>query len=156
MTIADELAPLIAFAAEGGWTWTQPSDALFAFRTGDPDDVCSVVDGVYVVRKYERGAISSPLIMTNDLEVLDRFLTLRYGPDVRRRAGMPRLPRPIDAAVVTSPPPGVSTDLGADGYLIEWTESKQSRRAWGLSTVNAARLIECGRKPADEIRRDFR
>ncbi|WP_457102103.1 hypothetical protein [Microbacterium sp. P5_E9] len=155
MTIADELADLKTFAAQGGWTWAQPEDAVFAFFTGDPNDVCSMIDGAYAVRKHERGSISAPLIVTDDLEVLDRFLTLRYGPDVRRHEGLPRLTRPIDTGIVTSPPAGVSVDLGPDGYLVEWSEGDLVRRAWGLSTESAARLIEYGRRSAAEIRRQF-
>ena len=155
MTIANELADLRAFAALGGWTWARPEDAVFAFRTGDPDDVCSMIDGAYTVSKHERGSISSPLMVTDDLEVLDRFLTLRYGHAVRSHKGLPRLARPIDVAIVASPPAGVSVDLGPDGYLVEWSEGDRVRRAWGLSTVSAARLIEYGRRPAVEIRRQF-
>ena len=41
VTIAKDLADLRAFATLRGWTWVQPDEAVFAFRTGDPDDVCS-------------------------------------------------------------------------------------------------------------------
>lgn len=155
MTIAEDLSELIGFATEGGWGWTEPGDALFAFVSGDPDDVCTVEDGRFVLRKHERGSISEPLVTTPDLEVLDRFLTLRYGPGVRKARGLPSPPRPVDPAVLIAPPSGVAVEFGADGFAIEWTERTRTLSASALNRVSGARLIEYGREPAAAIRRKF-
>jgi hypothetical protein len=150
-----ELVELIEFARDGGWEWRQSDDALFEFVTGDPDDVCTLDNALFTMRKRERGVLSEPFVATARLDVLDRFLSLRYGPDVHNARGRPPLAMPVDPTIVETPPEGVTVVFRPEGFLVEWTEEGRTRSASALSRIGAAQLITYGRQSASAIRAAF-
>ena len=150
------MAGLIEFAERGGWHWTEPFNAVFAFMSGDPNDYCFRENGSLVIRKEERGVLSSPLIATPDVEVLDKFLSARYGRDVRRRLGYPDLALPSRRIRETGEYPEGFRVSGSGGNLkVEWEEGGVLFVAEHLDSFDAARLAVYHRFSADEIRKSY-
>ncbi|MDJ0338452.1 Imm61 family immunity protein [Cryobacterium sp. PH31-O1] len=155
MMVSERLEGLIEFASSGGWHWRVPPGTVFAFMTGDPDDMCTFDDGVYVVRKHERGVVSKPLIRSARLEDIDKYLSFRYGNTVRRKSGLPEvwLPALLPAEVGTSRDGFSFSGTPAD-MIVSWTDSLGGHEV-RLNYRSAAEWVQYSRFSAQEIRDSF-
>ena len=154
-TEGEALAELIEFAAAGGWRWSEPLGSVFSFVTGDPDDVCTREDGTYVIRKHERGMISKPLIVADDLGDIEKYLSFRYGHTVRRKSGLPDIRltevQPVEIGAEHS---DYSVSGTPANMLVSWTDSS-GRHEVSLDYLSASKWVCYSRFSAREIRNSF-
>ncbi|WP_172829620.1 Imm61 family immunity protein [Microterricola viridarii] len=155
VTVREALSGLVEFAALGGWQWAEPHGAAFSFMTGDPDDVCTVEDSGYVIRKHERGMVSRPVIRAARLADIEKFLSFRYGNAVRRGRGLPALWL-ADApdAELGAEQNGFSASGTPADTRVSWTEPS-GRQEVVLTYRSAGEWARYARFSAQEIRDSF-
>jgi hypothetical protein len=151
--IADQLAGLIDFAELGGAHWHSESETDFAFVTGDVDDLIFFEAGSYTVRKRERGELSGPLIVTDELEILDRFLSDRYRDGARDARDLPSVVLPVSSELLsgTFPPPFTVVGFPAN-TTVEWTDATGAHVVRCLDRFSAAGIAIYGMLTAAQIR----
>lgn len=155
MNLQEALGGLIEFAALGGWHWSEPNGAEFAFLTGDPDDVCTCEDGLYVVRKHERGMIGKPLIVSADLDDVEKFLSYRYGNTVRRKVGLAEVWLPAAPRAEVGAEYGGYIFSGTPAEMIVSKMSSTGTRVVRLNFRSAGDWVQYARFSAESIRGSF-
>ena len=153
--VSEELRGLIDFARIGGWHWREPYNAVFGFMTGDPDEICTIEDGAYVIRKHERGMVSKPEIRSVRLEDIDKYLSFRFGNTVRRERGLSNIWLPVvPPAEVGEERDGYSFSGSLAEMIVSWTDS-DVRREVVLGSRSAAKWVQYSRFSAADIRQSY-
>lgn len=155
MSLRERLNDLAKFAELGGWTWSEPSDATFAFISGDPNDYCFEEGGSYTVRKEERGAFSRPLIVAERIEEIEKFLSFRYGSDVREHQNLPAIDLNWEPISIGDEQRGFRFSGELGNVRVAWREGDRERSVSGLGRFAAAEFAVYAQYDAEAIRQSF-
>ncbi|WP_415856202.1 hypothetical protein [Sinomonas sp. G460-2] len=155
MNVLERLVELTEFAKIGGWTLETTPDAAFAATSGDSNDYCFMKDGQYILQQEERGTLLRPEFISPEIDCLEKFLTFRYGPDVRRKCGMSRKYLRVDPIEIDETRNGFHFSGEIKDVHVTWTDHEGAHRVSGLRHFEAARFSVYARYDAGTIRQSF-
>lgn len=131
------------------------SDGSILISSGDPNYVCAVEDGHFVLRRSERGAVTRPDIVSDNVGNIEKYLSYTLGFSVRRKLGLPIKRLSLPALVLGSNFGGFQVSGILASVRLEWSENGVPDAVFGLGRFAAAEFLLYARFSAAEIRRSF-
>lgn len=162
MTYRETMVGLADYAAQGRFFWEEPTipgadrnSLAFGLIGGDPDFVCTAEQGTYVVGRRERGVLTPPLLTTNSLYEVDRYLSFAIGNSVRYRSGLPRLAFDLRAPLGAGMHGGYLVSRAPGTVTIAWNTSSGERYVSFLTDADASRFLLYSSFSVEDIRAAF-